>query len=221
MFLNLFKLAANFVQRIFILLFTASDHKYEQIVSIDKSVWLKLAKPILHNNNTFSVFNYNDKLVSKALYYIKNKKDEKILNALCQILVDHLTEELFEQEIFNNFSSPIIVNIPSSRSHILRRGYNPSTLIAKKISQLSQIDFIENVIAKSKLTPEQKTLSRYERLKNMKNSMTIKNDHIPNIRNKCVIVVDDIMTTGATLKEARRVLLKNGAKKILGVVLAH
>ncbi len=140
---------------------------------------------------------------------------------MCQILVDILLEELSEREVLNNFTSPLLVSIPSTKDHIYKRGYNPSEVITKEISGLTLIPYIPNIILKSRHTPAQKTLSRYERLKNVKNSMSINTRHQDKIKNRCVIVIDDIMTTGATLKEAKRVLLKAGARKIMGVVLAH
>jgi competence protein ComFC len=83
------------------------------------------------------------------------------------------------------------------------------------------IPFLRNTLIKTRSTVPQKTLRRYERLRNIKNSMGINKRDIEKIKDKCVIVIDDIMTTGATIKEAKRVLQKHGAKKIMSVVLAH
>ncbi|MES2409321.1 MAG: phosphoribosyltransferase family protein [Patescibacteria group bacterium] len=219
--LNFFKKILSFPQKVFFLAFTETDTKLQNLEKLPSISWQNLAHPILHSDNTLSIFNYDNKMVRGALFYIKNKKSEGILTEMCQITIDILLEDLADQEMLENFIDPILVSIPSSKGHVLKRGYNPSDLIASKISELSSIPYSKNIIYKSKNTPAQKTLSRYERLKNVRNSMTINPKDQLKIKDKCIIVIDDIMTTGATLKEAKRILLKSGARKVIGVVLAH
>jgi competence protein ComFC len=66
--------------------------------------------------------------------------------------------------------------------------------------------------------PQADIKERKLRLQNMKNVFNLKNPEL--IKNKAVFLIDDVSTTGATIKEARRVLLNAGAKKILGLVVA-
>lgn len=221
MFPYFFKKILSFPQKMFFIVFTVEDHKLQQLQDLKLVDWGSIAHPILHSDNTLSIFNYNNKIVKEALYYIKNKKDSVNLRLICQIVTDHLLEDLADRELLEGFKDPILIAIPSSRVNILKRGYNPSDLISTTISQMASLPYIPNLILKSKYTPAQKTLSRYERLKNVKNSMTINQKLKEKIKDKCIIVVDDIMTTGATLKEAKRVLTKAGAKKVMAVVLAH
>lgn len=221
MFLDFFKRILSFPQKVLIFLFTDKDPRLKSINGLSLSDWQTLARPITHSDNTLSIFNYDNKIVRDGIFFIKNKKDVDTLTSMCQIIVDILLDELSERAMMDNFTDPVIVSIPSSKQHMLKRGYNPSDIIAKEISKLSFISYEKNMILKSKNTPEQKTLRRYERLKNVKNSMCINLKLEHKIKDRCVIVIDDIMTTGATLKEAKRVLLRNGARKVMGVVLAH
>lgn len=221
MSLSFFKSITYFVHKWFVLIFTDTDSHSSLTDNMSLSDWRTVSCPKIHNDGTLSVFDYNNKLVRNALYQIKNKNSRRILESMCIVLADILTDELAEREIFQGFIDPIIVSIPTSRKHLVKRGYSPSDVIAKKIGELVSINYLNDIIHKSRNTPDQKTLSRYQRLKNVKNSMSIHKHQIEIIQGRCVIVIDDIMTTGATLKEARRVLLKNGAKKVWGVVLAH
>ncbi|MDB5204691.1 MAG: competence protein competence protein ComFC [Candidatus Taylorbacteria bacterium] len=219
--LNFFKKILSFPQKAFLFAFTDTDTKLRELNQLPLASWGTLAHPILHSENTLSIFNYDNKIIRGALFYIKNKKNEETLAQMCQIAVDILLEDLSEREMLENFRDPIIVSIPSSKEHILKRGYNPSDIIASKISELGNIPYFKNLLYKSKNTPAQKTLSRYERLKNVRNTMAMKPKDQNKIKERCIIVVDDIMTTGGTLKEAKRVLLKAGARKVIGLALAH
>jgi ComF family protein len=221
MYLDFLNKILIFPQKVFLSIFTNHDTRLQKLRDLRLEDWQTLAHPILHNDNTLSLFNYNNQMIRDALFNIKNKKERQVLTQMSQILVDTLLEDLADRELLENFTNPILVSIPSSRQHILQRGYNPSDIIAEEISSLSNLPYISNVILKSKHTPEQKILSRYARLRNVKHSMSINPKLKNEICGKCIIVIDDIMTTGATIKEAKRVLLKSGARKVMGVVLAH
>ncbi|MCM8767011.1 MAG: hypothetical protein NC917_03155 [Candidatus Omnitrophica bacterium] len=71
---------------------------------------------------------------------------------------------------------------------------------------------------KSKDTISQTELSEKQRKENVKNSFKIKNKNI--IENKTILLVDDVYTTGATTQECKKILLENGAKKIIIVTIA-
>ncbi|MCM8785054.1 MAG: hypothetical protein NC827_01220 [Candidatus Omnitrophica bacterium] len=76
----------------------------------------------------------------------------------------------------------------------------------------------QNVLIKSKNTISQTELSEKQREENVKNSFKIKNKDI--IDNKTVLLLDDVYTTGATTQECKKVLLENGAKKVIIVTIA-
>lgn len=211
----------DLIQKLFVVTFTRYDQRQERLANLTIVNWKSLAHPLFHHNDTLTVFDYNNNIVRDSLFCIKNKKDTYTLTHMCQILVDILLEDLADKRLLENFTDPILVSIPSSKQHILRRGYNPSDIIAREISTLSSLPYKEHILTKIKHTPDQKTLSRYKRLINVKNSMNVDRKQAHKIKNRCVVVIDDIMTTGSTFKEAKRTLLKSGAKKVIGVMLAH
>lgn len=76
----------------------------------------------------------------------------------------------------------------------------------------------QNVLIKSKNTVSQTGLNEKQREENVKNSFKIKNKDI--IKNKIVLLVDDVYTTGATTHECKKILLENGARKVIIATIA-
>ena len=105
----------------------------------------------------------------------------------------------------------IIIVVPLSWKRKLKRGYNQSLLISKIISNILQIKIENKVLYKNKNIVPQSTLSKREREKNIKRAFKIKD--IEKVKNKKILIIDDIYTTGSTLNECAKLLLKSGIKK--------
>ncbi len=105
----------------------------------------------------------------------------------------------------------IIIVVPLSRKRKLKRGYNQSQLIAQCISNILQIEIQNGILYKTKDILPQSTLNKEERIQNIKGVYSAKN--IDNIKNKKILLVDDIYTTGSTLNECCKVFAKSGIKK--------
>ena len=104
------------------------------------------------------------------------------------------------------------VCVPMTRRAKSRRGYNQSELLAKAVAQRVGKPYIKGAVEKRKETDEQKTLSRKERNKNLAGCFRVVKREA--VKGKRVLVVDDILTTGATADEMARALLKAGAKAV-------
>ena len=81
------------------------------------------------------------------------------------------------------------------------------------------IPLIINVLFKEKETIPQSNLLAKERMENVKGVFSVKNKEI--IENKEILLIDDFYTTGATMEECAKILLKAGAKEVKGVVVAR
>lgn len=111
----------------------------------------------------------------------------------------------------------IMIVIAISKQRNKERGYNQSELIAKEISKIIQIPIATKVLYKIKNTVPQSTLNREQREKNAKGVYKIRN--INKIKNKKVLIVDDIYTTGNTVNECANILIQNGImKKDIGIL---
>lgn len=111
----------------------------------------------------------------------------------------------------------IIIPVPMDKVKKLRRGYNQTQLITKIISNKTGI-IEEECIKKVKQTKTQSLLKFEQRKENIKNAYSIYN--IEKVKNKKVILFDDIFTTGSTVNEISKILKNSGVKEILVLVLA-
>lgn len=128
------------------------------------------------------------------------------------ILADVLKENLQLKDDF------LIAPIPLYWLRQSARGYNQAEILAKVVSQRLKLTF-GNILIKKRQTKRQVDLRGSERRKNLQNVFVLARN--ANIKGKTIILVDDITTTGTTLKEGAKVLRKNGARKVWGLVVAR
>lgn len=113
----------------------------------------------------------------------------------------------------------IIIPVPIHKNRKNQRGYNQSELIAMSIADcFENIELVNNSIIKLRNTKAQSTLSKEERIQNVKDVYKLINNQ--KILNKKVILFDDIYTTGSTANECSKLLKQAGAKEILVLTIA-
>lgn len=105
-----------------------------------------------------------------------------------------------------------IIPVPISKKRLKERGYNQSELIAKEIAKIAGINFENNSIIKIKNNKRQSELSKKEREENVIGTYKLKENIINTNQN--ILLFDDIITTGNTLKECSKILIKTNPKKI-------
>jgi len=110
-----------------------------------------------------------------------------------------------------------IVPVPLHSQKLREREFNQTALIGRHLSQESGIPLLLDVLKKDKATLPQTDVTGKERLKNVKNTFTA-GKSVTGLR---LILVDDVITTGATVYECAKVLKKAGAASITVVALAR
>jgi ComF family protein len=190
----------------------------------------------------FPLYDYRDPNIKKALWLLKYKGKKRLANTFALALYDRILEELSDLSVMENFNDAILIPIPLSDKRHRERGYNQAELICKELIKIENLRYVENeklnskknfslennILIKPKETIHQAHIeNRAERLKNIIGSFAIKSDgqgreeNLNKIKNRNIIIIDDITTTGATLSEAKKVLKQAGAKKIVAFTLAH
>lgn len=117
-----------------------------------------------------------------------------------------------------NFTPDIIVPTPLHWTRKLRRGYNQAEIFAEMISHFSGIP-VEKVLTRVKRTRQQAKLNREERKINLSGAFSLKKG--ANLKKRDILLVDDVMTTGATLHAAAEQLLANDAGNVYIMVMAR
>ena len=126
---------------------------------------------------------------------------------------------LKQQKVFEIIKTyDIILPVPISKKRYNQRGYNQTELIVREISKRADIKLVTNCLYKVKNNVPQSTLNKDDRIENVKNAYIIKNSKI--IKDKRVIILDDIYTTGSTVNECSKLLKQNNVKEILVMTIA-
>ena len=124
---------------------------------------------------------------------------------LAGALADRIRAEGFANDI------DIIIPTPMHRRDIWRRGFNQAVLIAREVGRELGIAVDEKAVAKLRRTRAQKELDSLSRTRNLKNAFTADSTKL---KNKRVLLIDDICTTGSTLRELTSIIIKNGATSV-------
>lgn len=114
----------------------------------------------------------------------------------------------------------IVVAIPLGRERFWRRGFNQAELIAQRLAERIGQPCVAHVLKRTRETPPQAQQAQAERAGNVRGAFKT-GRRAGAVDGKRVLLVDDVMTTGATLREAALALKRAGAREITGVVVAR
>ena len=110
------------------------------------------------------------------------------------------------------FNADALIPLPLFPAKEKKRGYNQATLLCKGIAESMKIPVLDKVIIRPQHTDTQTKKGRIERWKNMEGKFVLVDPDA--IRNKHVLLIDDVVTTGATLEACGNELLKAGNVKL-------
>ncbi len=148
------------------------------------------------------LFKYEGVIRDKLLQY-KFREHSYLYNFFAEIIINNCN-------LKNNYD--IILPVPIHKKRKSTRGYNQSELVAKEVSKRLNVEYYNNVLVKDINTIPQSTLTKSQREQNVLGIYSIKNKQ--QIQNKAILLIDDIYTTGSTVNECSKVLIKNGAKLV-------
>ncbi len=184
------------------------DNCLEKVVKFKRAELLHIRN--IYYNKFIYIFEYRH-IIRKLIIKYKFKQAPYISNFFSEFITK-------DKKIYRYLSFyDIIVPVPMSKEKRRKRGYNQTELIAKKVAKTIGISYKKLLYKKSGIAT-QSTLLRYSRSSNIRNAFYIK-DYLE-VKDKNIILLDDIFTTGATAYECAKVLKEAGAKDILVVVIA-
>jgi len=169
-----------------------------------------------------SFYDYHNKIISKLIIDGKYLYVEEIFEFLGMLIAERIRKGPYAG-IFCQLDegSPRwhLTPVPLANSRLRYRGFNQAEVLCRTLSTELGI-YVSDVLVRPKPTKTQKELSRSERLKNVKNAFALNCDKSL-IKDQNFIVVDDVITTGATILEAAKVLKINGANKVWCLTIAR
>lgn len=162
-------------------------------------------------NELMYIFKYEGQIRKLILDYKFNEKSYIYLTFVNFLLKN---EKIFEN--IKNYDT--IIPVPISKKRLKTRGYNQSLLIAKEISNKTNLELVNNCLIKTKNIIEQSKLNKEDRMQNIQGVYELKNKQL--IENKKILLIDDIYTTGSTVNECSKILIHGNPSKIGILVLA-
>jgi ComF family protein len=181
------------------------------------------SRPHALGSTTATLFDYKNPLVKKALWALKYHRKR----SLGKYFGIALYREFFKPLAHGGKSTKdiLLVPIPSGSRADALRGYNHAAIIATAIAASAKADGLtlhletKMLVKKHGAKRQVEAQTKAKRIKNISDAFNVR--HGERITGKTVILIDDIVTTGATLKEARHVLAAWKPKRILAVAVAH
>ena len=110
--------------------------------------------------------------------------------------------------------SDLIIPVPLHKARLRQRRFNQAALLAHKISQLSDLPYESNVLMRKKNTPSQVTQTFVQRRRNVAGAFRIRAKNKTTLVGAQILLVDDVLTSGATLEACTKVLMRAGAKRV-------
>ena len=115
----------------------------------------------------------------------------------------------------------IMVPVPLHWSRLLARRYNQAALLCRELSFIEDASWDPHILKRTRRTASQGHLSKVQRITNVAAAFHVPERQRAQVKEKRILLVDDVMTTGATLGACAKALLGAGARQVNGLVLAR
>lgn len=126
--------------------------------------------------------------------------------------------EFYAQELYRLYGEwiqswkiDLIIPVPLHRNRRRKRGYNQAEIVAKHLGKLMNIPVDTKAVIRNKYTKPQKILDNKERRKNLKDAFEVRK---PELKFRNILLIDDIYTTGSTIDEIAKILMRKRHNKI-------
>jgi competence protein ComFC len=170
-------------------------------------------------HGVISFFPYKNETVKTALIELKTHRNRTIAGIVGVSLFEALAEYVRKESVN---SKALLFPLPITKKKRRARGWNQCDLIVAAIAAADGKSILEvrmDILIKHRDTDDQVGKDRTERFKNVANTCRITKPDV--VRGRTVVVIDDIVTTGATLQEAKRALAEAGAGKVILMSVAY
>ena len=162
-----------------------------------------------------------DTPLKEAIQKLKYKFIEELATTLIDIYIEYWARYqpmILDQIKKDRGEDWLIIPVPLHKRRQNWRGFNQSALLGKLLAKKTGLAFADCLI-RTKHTKPQMSLKSADRHQNIRGVFALKEGG--EIKNKKILLIDDVWTTGSTLKECTSVLKRNGAKSVWGITIAR
>lgn len=171
----------------------------------------RVVRDFMYVDEVHSCYYYNPFLKELILTYkFSNKR------YLSKVLSELLIEKIFKEGLHKK--TDLLVSVPIHKETLIKRGFNQIDLLLDEIQKELGLSISKDNLIKERLTKEQAKLSEIDRYKNLKNSFKVLDKEL--LKDKTILLVDDMITTGSTVEECAKVLKENQANKVVVLTIA-
>lgn len=161
---------------------------------------------------TFSLGHYEG-LLKELILRMKADRHEQIGQVIAELICNRYRKELRQLQV------DAVVPIPMTPLSFLRRRTNPPAVIARRIGRELCIPMMGRLLQRSPNLSPQHVLSRAGRFRNVKGGYRVRKGF--HLDGPHIMLIDDVMTTGATCSEVARILKREGASRVTVVIAAR
>ncbi|MHB1118304.1 MAG: ComF family protein [Minisyncoccota bacterium] len=171
-----------------------------------------------------AVFDYHHPIIKRAVWRFKYENARGFANIFAEKLYEEIVGDLGDDLCASENEIFLLVPIPLHKKRLRERGYNQSELLAhailKRDNNAHIFELAPELIMRTRATaPQARSEKRAARLSNLHGAFICTDAH--RVRGRTIILIDDVTTTGTTLHEAARALMKAKPRKILAFTVAH
>jgi ComF family protein len=120
----------------------------------------------------------------------------------------------FHQNALKSCNADVLIPVPLSQAKLAARGFNQAWEIAKQLDLPNSVKRAPDLVICQKANAAQASLSRANRTASMQERFVLKADAVSVIRNRHILIVDDVLTTGSTIHSLATTLKQSGAKRV-------
>ena len=207
---GIFILINKSIEIFFDSLFPPSEHTLRARKITEETLQDIFAPDVYQNVHTMC--SYKNPLVKSAIWELKYRDNRRIAKVVGMLLGKTLLADIKKPHL--------IIPIPLSPKRYRERGYNQvERLASPALKHHPHLILRTDILHRNHYTTSQTRLSRHERLRNLQDAFFVQDPS--HVQGRDIILLDDVVTTGATLHHARNTLLRAGARSVTLIAVAH
>lgn len=158
---------------------------------------------------------FSNTVAEKVIHELKYNYIEELAEQLANLLI----RRIIEKDFLGQLQNQILIPVPLHKKRFLERGFNQSQLLAEYLQKKFACNVQTNIVKRKKKTQQQAKLKREKRFDNVSGAFELLDEQ--KIKGQKIFILDDVITSGATINEIAKLLKNHGADKVYGLAVGH